>query len=125
MDINIGFFVSCDQIQKVFDPKRTKIKMSSLLNVSNDSNKPEEFNLKDIEVFVDSEEQNWFKRVHLGKLLGIEDVRTSLNGLERREILTRQELVPTRRGTPIGLDLKISKTRQINSSHPLGLCMSL
>ena len=92
--------MSCDQIQKFFDPKRTKIKMSSLLNVSNDSNKPEEFNLKDIEVFVDSEEQNWFKRVHLGKLLGIEDIWTSLNGLERREILTRQELVPTRRGMP-------------------------
>ena len=31
--------------------------MPSLLNVSNDS-KPDEFSLKDIEVFVDSEEQN-------------------------------------------------------------------
>ena len=34
--------------------------MSSLLNVSNSSNKSEEFSLKDTEVLVDSEEQNWF-----------------------------------------------------------------
>ena len=40
--------------------------MSSLLNVSNDaSKKPEEFSRKDTEVFVDSEEQNWFKRAHV------------------------------------------------------------
>ena len=89
--------------------------MSSLLNISDDaSRKPEEFSLKDIEVFVDSEEQNWFKRAHVGKFLGIEDIWTSLNGLEKCEILTRQELVP-----------RISKIRRINSSHSLGLCMSL
>ena len=71
--------------------------MSSLLNVSNDaSRKPEEFNLKDIAMFVDSEEQNWFKRAHYGKFLGLEDIRRSLNGLEKCKILTRQEeLVPT------------------------------
>ena len=68
--------------------------MSSLLNVSNASNKSEKFSLKDIEVFLDSGEQNWFKRSHLGKFLGIEDIRTSLNGLEKCEIITRQELVP-------------------------------
>ena len=45
--------------------------MSSLLNVSNDSSKPEEFSLKDIEVLVDSKEQNWFKRTHVGKLVHI------------------------------------------------------
>ena len=50
--------------------------MSSLLNVSNASNKPEEFSLKDIEVFVYKKEQNWFKRAHVGKYLGIEDIRT-------------------------------------------------
>ena len=66
--------------------------MSSLLNVSNASNKPEE-------VFVDSEEQNRFKRVHVGQFLGIENIRTSLNDLEKCEILTRQELVPTVRRT--------------------------
>ena len=71
--------------------------MSSLLSVSNGSSKSEEFSLKDIEVFVDSEEQNWFKRAHVGKFLGIENIRTSLNDLEKCEILTRQELVRTRR----------------------------
>ena len=45
--------------------------MSSLLNVSSDSSKPEEFSLKDIEVLVDSKEQNWFKRAHVGKLVHI------------------------------------------------------
>ena len=32
--------------------------MSSVLNVSNGTSKPEEFNIKDIEMLVDSEEQN-------------------------------------------------------------------
>ena len=73
--------------------------MSSALNASNDCSKSEEFILKDIEIFVDSEEQNWFKRAHEGKFLGLEDIRTSLNGLKKCEI-TRQELIPTRRGTP-------------------------
>ena len=63
--------------------------MSSLLNVSNSSNKSEEFSLKDIGVFVDCEEQKWFKRAHVGKFLGIEDIQTSLNGLEKCKILTR------------------------------------
>ena len=56
--------------------------MSSVLNVSNDSSKPEEFSLKDIGVFVDSKEQNWFKRAHVGKFLGLEDIQISLNSLE-------------------------------------------
>ena len=80
--------------------KELQIKMPSLSNVSNASNKSEEFSLKDIEVFVDSEEKNWFKRAHVGKFLGIEDIRTSLNGLEMCEILTRQELVPNWRSSP-------------------------
>ena len=59
--------MSGDQIQKLFDPKRFTNKMpSSLLNVSNTSSKSEDFSLKDIEVFVDSEEQHWFKRAHVG-----------------------------------------------------------
>ena len=73
--------------------------MSSLLNVSNGS-RPEEFSLKDIEVLVDSKERNWFKRAHMRKFLWTEDIWTSLNGLEKCEILTRQELVPNRRSTP-------------------------
>ena len=59
VDINMGFFVSVDQIQIFFlDQKELLIKMSSLLNVSNASSKSEEISLKDIEVFVDSGEQN-------------------------------------------------------------------
>ena len=46
------------------------MKMSSLLNVFNDSSRPEEFNLNDIEVLVENKEQNWFKRAHVGKFLG-------------------------------------------------------
>ena len=75
--------------------------MSAVLNVSNDSSKPQEFSMKNIEMLVDSEEQNWFKRAHVGRILGIEDIRTSFNGLEKCEMLTRQELVPNRRGTPV------------------------
>ena len=45
--------------------------MFSLLNVSNASNKSEEFSLNDIEVLVDNKEQNWFKRTHMGKFLEI------------------------------------------------------
>ena len=56
--------------------------------------------LKDIEVLVDSEERNWFKRADVGKFLGIEDIWTPLNGLEKCEMLTRQELVPTWCTTP-------------------------
>ena len=46
------------------------MKMSSLLNVFNDSSRPEEFNLNDIEVLVENKEQNLFKRAHVGKFLG-------------------------------------------------------
>ena len=75
---------------------------SSLLHVTNDAgNRPEQFSLKDIEVSVDREEQNWLKRAHVGKFLGLEDIRTSLNGLEKCEMLTRQWLVPSSRGAPV------------------------
>ena len=87
--------------KNVFDQKELQITMSSpLLNVSNDADgRPAEFGLKDIDVFVVSEEPNWLKQTHVGKFLGLEDNRTSLNDLEKCEILTRQELVPTRRST--------------------------
>ena len=74
--------------------------MTFVLNVSNNNSKHDEFSIKDIEVSVDTEKQNWFKRTHVGKFLGIENIRTSLNDLDNCEMLTRQELVPTRRGTP-------------------------
>ena len=54
--------------------------MSSLLNVSDASNKSEDFSLKDIEVLVDSEEQNWFKRAHVKKFLGLKHIDTLLEG---------------------------------------------
>ena len=68
MGINMGFFVSGDRIQIFFDQNEIKIKVSSFLNVSNGSSKSEELSLNDIEVLVDSEGENWFKRAHVGKL---------------------------------------------------------
>ena len=70
-------FVYNDRIHFFFDQKELQIKMSSFLSFSNGSSKSEHFSLKDIEVFVDSEEQNWFKREHVGKFLRIEDIRIS------------------------------------------------
>ena len=101
MGISIELFVSCDQIQKIFDQKELQIKMSYVLNVSNPNSKPQEFSLKDIEVFVDSEEQNWFRRAHVGKFLGLGNIRTSLNDLDKCKIFTRQEFIPTQRGTSL------------------------
>ena len=90
MEANIGLFVSGDRIQKTFSLKELKIKMSSLLNVSNDvSRKSEEFSLKDIEVIVDSKEQNWFKRAHVGQYLGIARIITSTAKLSEEDIRPR------------------------------------
>ena len=68
---------------------RNLIKISSLLNVSHDSSKPEEFNLKDVEVLVDSNVQNWFKRAHVGKFLGIVNIRRSTAKLANEGQKTR------------------------------------
>ena len=89
MGINIDLFVSDDRIQIFFDLSEIKIKIYSVLNVSNDSSKPEEFRIKDIEVFVDSEEQ---KEGYVGKFLGIENIRTTLNGLEKCEMLATKDI---------------------------------
>ena len=62
--------MSGDRIQNISDPKELQIKMSSLFNVSNANSKPKEFSLKGTEVFVDSEERNWFKRAHVKCSLG-------------------------------------------------------
>ena len=63
------------------------MKISSLLNVSNDaSRKPEEFSFKDIEVIVYSNEQNWFKRAHIGWYLGIARIITSTAKLWEEDI---------------------------------------
>ena len=50
-------------------------------------------------MLVDSEDQHWFKRTHVEKFWGIEDIRTSLIGLEKCEMLTRQGLETIRRTT--------------------------
>ena len=59
--------------------------MSSLLNVSNDSSKSEEFSINDIEVLPDNKEQNWFKRVHIGQYLGIACVIISTSKLSEED----------------------------------------
>ena len=50
------------------------------------SSKPEEFNFKDIEVLIDSEEHNWFKRAHVGKFLGLACIITSTVRLPEEDI---------------------------------------
>ena len=57
--------------------KELKTKMSSLLNVSNDSSTPEEFSIKDIEMLFDNKEQNWFKRTHVGKFFELVHIHRS------------------------------------------------
>ena len=49
-----------------------------MLNISNGSSKSEEFNLNNIEVLVDSKEQNWFKWAHVGNFLGLKHIDTSV-----------------------------------------------
>ena len=58
MGINIDFFLYLMTGYKNFLTQKEQQIMSSLLNVSNDSSKPEEFSLKDIEVLADNKEQN-------------------------------------------------------------------
>ena len=99
--------------------------MSSLLNVSNASSKPKEFSIKDFEVLVNIEEQNRYKRAHVGKFLRIEDIRTSLNDLEKYEMLTRQELIPSRRGTPGWSGPKDQQNKTDKFLSAFGSCMSL
>ena len=51
--------------------KELQINMSSVINVSNASNKSEGLSSKEIEVLIDNKEQNWFKTAHTGRCLGI------------------------------------------------------
>ena len=67
----------------------------SLLNVPNASNKPEEFSLKDSGVVVDGEEQNWFKRAHVDKLLGLPQIEKPLVAVDECEIRARNGFDPT------------------------------
>ena len=65
------------------------IKMSSLLNVCNGSNKSGKFNFEVIEVLVDSKEENWFKRAQIGRYLGIAHIITSTAKLSEEDIRSR------------------------------------
>ena len=66
------------------------IKMSFLLNVSNDAgSKPEEFSLDDTEVLVDQKEQNCFKRPQVGKFLGLVHFHRSTAKLAVKDQKTR------------------------------------
>ena len=75
--------------KKFFDQKELQIKVSSLLNISSASSRPEEFSLKDIEMLVDSKEQNWFKRAHVGKFLGLVHIHRSTARLADENQKTR------------------------------------
>ena len=90
--INIDLFVSGDRIQNIVDPKGLKLKMSSVLNVSNDSGKPQGFSIKDIEMLVDDIEQNLFKRAHVGKFLGLIHIHSSTTRLADEYQKTRASL---------------------------------
>ena len=71
--------------------KTKKIKMSFLLNVSNDAgSRPEEFSINDIEVLVDKKEQNWFKKAHMGKCLGLFHIHRSMEKLADEDQKTRE-----------------------------------
>ena len=76
--------------------------------------KPEEFSLNDIEVLVDSEEQNWFKRLHVGKFLGLKHIDTSVGGRDKCEMLTRNDIKATLhgRGGCSGLKYHQNKTEK-------------
>ena len=65
--------------------------MSSQLS-SISSSRFDELNLEDIKMFVNGKKQHWFKRGYAGKSFGMDDIQTSLNGLEKYEMLTRQDL---------------------------------
>ena len=69
--------------------------MSSVMNISNGSSKPEEFSLKDIDLLVGSEQQNWFKRAHVGKFLELSQIEKSFVGLDNCEIRARNDFDPT------------------------------
>ena len=52
----------------------------------------EESSFKDIEVVVDNEKQNWLKRTHVGKFLGLTKILMSVKGLDKLEIRVRNDI---------------------------------
>ena len=69
--------------------------MSSLLNVSNGNGKTEEFNLNNIELLADGEEQYRFKWAHVEKFVGPPQTEKSLVALDKFEICARNEFDQT------------------------------
>ena len=62
------------------------------MNVSNGSSKSEKFSLNDDEALVDNKEQNWFKRAHVGKFLGLTKILMSVEGLDSQEMSQRDDI---------------------------------
>ena len=54
---------------------------------------------KDIEVIIDDENKQWFKRAHVGKYLEIKHIDTSVEGIDKREMLARNQFEPPPRNT--------------------------
>ena len=60
------------------------------MNVSYDpGSRSGEFSLKDIEMLVDNKEQNWFKRAHIGRYLGMARIITSTTKLSEEDKRSR------------------------------------
>ena len=78
-----------------------------------------------IETLFDDQNQPWFKRAHVGKFLEITDIKASTKGEELREEMRERFAIPTEWITPLGMDLKISKTKRIFSYWSMVLCMLL
>ena len=105
--------------------------MSSLLNVFNNSSRPEEFSIKDIEMLVDNKKQNWFKRVHVGKFLGLvhihrstarlvdEDQKTRAKGLLQRQEKKLKRLHSLKKHQSLqSLLIQAQMTRTMNKNLP-------
>ena len=80
MDIKIDLFASGDQIQNFFGLKGLQIKMSPVLNI--------------VLYIVDNKEQNWFKRAHIGRYLGIARIIISTAKLPKENIRSQAFLQP-------------------------------
>ena len=107
MEINMGFFVSGDQIQTFFDEKGLKIKMSL------------EFFHKvptgAIEMLFNEQNQPLFKRADLGKYLGIEDMKHNLKDFPSHCTRRRSETEARSQAHPPSPSLEGQKVLMISS----------
>ena len=44
-----------------------------------------------IEVIIDTERNPWFKRAHVGKFLGLQKILMSVEGLDKQEMVGRDD----------------------------------